>query len=283
MAVDVSIARAKKTIAKMVLALVGRVGELAALDCEDPVFIVGTGRCGTDLLVTVLNSHPQIVRFPGEANGLWHPMLYPINNPRIDTAPIEVDPQMFTESSIANWPPGHPERIQRVFKGFHLVVGRKRTLLVKSAMISFMIPKIIDMFPKARFIHLYRYGPSVVESYFKKNFGKYSSFACTETEYYRLCARYWSRCILEIERCRTSLALDANGAFLELSYERLCDDPKMQLERIADFIGVDSCKFKFDLSTIQNTNYKVAEKNDRWWVLVHDEMCPTMRLKGYLQ
>ena len=43
---------------------------------HDPVFFIGSGRSGTNLLASFLRSHPEISVFPGEANDLWHPALY---------------------------------------------------------------------------------------------------------------------------------------------------------------------------------------------------------------
>ena len=60
------------------------VGSLAAAlgyRTRSPVFIIGTGRCGTTLLVKILNSHPQLVGFPDEANefGTLKRILLPRN------------------------------------------------------------------------------------------------------------------------------------------------------------------------------------------------------------
>jgi hypothetical protein len=224
-----------------------------------PVFIIGTGRCGTSLLVRILNSHPEIAGYPGEANYLWHPKLEPFESTAIDIPPIEVDPRNFTEVSLANWPQGHGDRIRRTLTGCCLVMGRRRAFFTKSAMISFMIPKILEVFPDARFIHIYRSGPPVVESYFRKNYGKYSRFVFSEKAYRYHCARYWNDCILEIELRRRELSLDSSKSYLELSYENLCQNPRAALNEIAGFLDVGADGFGFDISRIVNQNYKVVE------------------------
>ena len=53
-----------------------------------PIAIVGTGRCGSTLLVRILESHPEIAAWPGEANELWHPNSYPWAQRAIDTPPM---------------------------------------------------------------------------------------------------------------------------------------------------------------------------------------------------
>ena len=79
-----------------------RTGRALGLRVKGPLFIIGTGRCGTILLVDILKSHPNLSAFPGEANELWHPALEPpeISNP--DTPLIENDPKLYSGVSIAN-------------------------------------------------------------------------------------------------------------------------------------------------------------------------------------
>jgi hypothetical protein len=262
--------------------LIGRAGRVCGFRIKRPFFIVGTGRCGTTLLLRILNSHRGISGYPVEANELWHPKLEPFESASLDIPPIEVDPKRFSDISIANWPPGHEERIRDIFTGFHLITGPSKVFFARSAMISFMIPKILHVFPESRFIHLYRFGPSVVESYFKKNFGKYTRHVFTEKDYRFCCARYWNDCILEIERKKNDLSLATKGALLELSYEKLCQNPRDVLDNIADFLGVALNGFKFDISKISSQNYKVADyaKNPEYAELL-EVMSPGMKLKGY--
>jgi len=261
--------------------VIGYAGGAFGFSLKRPVFIVGTGRCGTSLLVRILNSHPEIAGYPGEANELWHPKLEPFESTAIDIPPIEVDPRGFSEISLANWPPGHADKIRRVFSGYFLQ-RRPRVFFTKSAMISFMIPKILDVFPDARFIHIYRYGPSVVESYFKKNFGKYSRHSFEEQEYRLLCARYWNDCILEIDRRSKEWPLTESSAFIEFGYEVLCDQPRSALEAIAAFLEVDPGGFGFDLKKISSRNRDLpAHAEDPEYQMTIAAMSCGLELKGY--
>ncbi len=266
------------------LAIVGRIARNRGVEVKRPVVIVGTGRCGTTLLHMILKSHRDLVGFPGEANELWHPQLYPPEKASVDTAPIEVDPKRFTEISLENWPHAHEETIKRVFTGLHVLRGTSKVFYVKSAMISFMMPRILLIFPDARFVHMYRNGPAVVESYVKKNFGSYSDFAPSEEDYRFYCARYWKDCILEIERARQALALAEDNAFFEFSYEALCEDPTGTLSGLADYLGVSPALFSFDVSRVSSKNYKVGDYAgaDEWAGLL-EVMYPAMKLKGYLE
>jgi hypothetical protein len=69
-----------------------------------PVFIIGSGRCGTSLFVRILSSHGRLFGFPGEANDLWHPKSYPFSKRSIETPPILENPKLFTQISLECWP-----------------------------------------------------------------------------------------------------------------------------------------------------------------------------------
>jgi hypothetical protein len=265
------------------LYLIGKLGMAIGLETKSPIFIVGTGRCGTDLLVEVLRSHPRLISFPGEANEFWHPKLYSVEEVTIEQPPIEVDPRRFTEVSVQSWPSHHADRIRQTFAGFHLIFGYGKLLVVKSAMVSFLIPKILEIFPGARFIHIYRSGPSVVKSYVKKNFGTYPKYVVDQEEYQLSCARYWNRCILEIERVKASLSLLEKNAYFELSYEDLCGNTEGCLNSLARYLGVEENGFHFDTSSIRNQNYKAGDyATDPRWAEPLRVMEPAMMLKGYI-
>lgn len=250
---------------------------------ETPVFVVGSGRCGTTLLTDVLSSHPALLGYPGEANDLWHPRTYPFDVSRVAEAPIEADPAAFTALSMSHWPPGHERTIARAFAGYRLLAGPRRRLFVKSAMISFMLPAIDRMFPDARFVHLFRNGPSVVASYMKKNYGRYRRYHVPEDEYRRRVARYWNDCLLEIGRAGRDLGLVADGRLHEFSYEDLCERPDAELDRLAGFLGIDPAAFAYDTARIESTNYKVgAWGDDPVWEEPLRLMEPAMNAHGYL-
>lgn len=280
------IRRLLKSLRLMNLSCAGIVCKILDLHLEQPVFIIGTGRCGSTLLTQILCSNPDIIAFPGEANDLWHPKLYPFGKAQILSLPIEITPDSFTRLSIENWPVNHSETIKRIFNGFHLMAGKEKVFFVKSAMISFMMPHIVTIFPDAKFIHIYRYGPSVVESYFKKNFKNknYSQFNFTETDYYRACAKYWNSCILRIEYDKTSLSLTEKNSFFEFSYEDLCDDPQSLLKDLSSYLNVEYEKFTFNLSTIRSTNYKVDNtyRDAKFKHLIDSDMYLGMKLKRYI-
>lgn len=250
---------------------------------RSPTIIIGTGRCGSTLLVRILDSHPYLIGFPEEANELWHPKSYPFAKKTIETPAMVENPQKFTDISIRNWPKNHEQKIQKTFAGYHVARGLKKNFFVKSAMISFMIPNILSIFPEAKFIHIYRNGVSVVESFLKKEWSKYCDYFENEWDYRLHCAKYWNDCLLEIERQKIELSLESRGSLLEFSYEKLCATPIEVLDNLASFLSIPSNKFKFDTTQISSKNYKVGDytKDEKWLELL-ELMSPAMKMKGYL-
>lgn len=248
---------------------------------KPPVFLIGTGRCGTSLLVNILNSHSQLIGYPGEANELWHPNSYPFSKRSIETVPMVKNPSLFTEVSVRNWPDNHEQTIQKRFAGYNLAKGFKKTLFVKSAMISFMIPKLLSIFPDSKFVHIYRNGPSVVESFLKKEWDKYCDYFASKDEYRLRCANYWNDCLLEIERQRIDMSLNEKVLF-EFSYEYLCENQAECLNKLASFIEINPKGFNFDTAQIISQNHKVGNysKDESWYELLQ-LMSQGMKLKGY--
>lgn len=243
-------------------ALYGAVGRLAGRRAPTPyrpVFVIGTGRCGSTLFQRIMASHGALADFPGEANELWYPAAYPYATRTIETPPIVVDPAGFTRRAVAAWKPGHAEHIKRVAAGFLLTEGRgARRVLFKSAMISFLVPELLEIFPDARFVHLYRNGFSVVESFAKKEWHKYADMMASPDEYRRHAAGYWNACLEEIARVGHELELVASGRLHELSYEELCAAPRETLASLAGFLEIDASGFGYDVSRIRSSNDKAA-------------------------
>jgi hypothetical protein len=220
--------------------------------------------------------------YPTEANELWHPKAYPYRKAMIAVPPILVDPKLFTQRSLENWPNKHGDLIKKVFTCFHLLKGDSKTFVVKSVMISFMISKILDLFPDARFIHVYRNGICVVRSLFEKEWQKYLGVVDNKRDFYSHCAEYWNQCITEIDRVSASLSLKGRNIMYELGYEELCREPKRQLDRVAAFLGCHPNGFAFDLSEIQSTNWKAGDYiREKQWSHLIDVMSPVMEQKGY--
>ena len=264
-----------------VLAQTGRLARRMGVQHQTPVFVIGSGRCGTSLLTQILDAHANLVHFPTEANELWHPNSYPAESAAITSPTAIEDIETFCRKSLASWPSGHGQRIRDTFFGFHLLRGRGKQLIVKSAMITFLIDEILALYPDAKFVHIYRNGVSVAHSWFKK---KYQTFAdkFAEQEFVGLAASYWNANIHEIDRKAKQLGLLESGRLFELSYEDLCAAPIDQIRALIDFIGRDFEDFNYDFDQIKSTNYKVGHFNDEKHANIMQLMSTGMALKGYL-
>lgn len=256
---------------------------------QNPVFLVGCGRSGTTMLKELLATHTEVACFPGEANTLWHPRLYPWHDSDIDVSPIWLDPNTFTETSLDARPPDWDSYIRAVFGAFQTIAGR-RIFLNKTVMANFMIPKIQRLFPEARFIHLYRHGLAVALSYPRKEREKFRSH-----EKYRKVddienlqslheryASYWNHTILELERQRDELQLDQRNRWLELNYSDLCAHPRSTIRDCLQFMQVDPDCFDYSqCASIQNQNYKFENFfDDEQRNRLTDIIEPALQLKG---
>ena len=247
-----------------------------------PVFIVGTGRCGTTLLFRILRSHPKINAYPTEANDLWHPSLFPYQKRTVESPPFFIDPHKFTSISLQSWSAKHRARILYTLGGFHYLEGPNKLLLICSAMISFLISEIFSLFPKAKIIHIYRSGPSVVASFFKKEHAKYSTLLPNKDSFMMQGAKYWNESVMAIENF-TKNNIDAyDDRILEIRYEDLCEHQDHTIADIANFLNIDQQAFTFDFTQIRNMNYKVGNfLDDPQWAPLLEQMREGMDRKGY--
>jgi hypothetical protein len=248
---------------------------------ESPVFVIGTGRCGTTLLCNVFRLSNKIAVFPTEANEFWHPLFYPYR-PNLSIPPIWKNPKIFSEMSKINWIKGHQYNILNAFSGYLFLHGAKKILFVKSAMVSFMIPDILAIFPSAKIIHIYRHSIPVVNSFCKKEWQKYRHIESFH-DFRLYAASYWNSCILEIDRVDRMLNLRANGILHELSYENICIRTKSEIRKTCEFIGCRFETFPADFSRIQikesNSGNIPDQDNRELTDLTRDGLA----LKGYRQ
>jgi hypothetical protein len=247
-----------------------------------PLFIVGSGRCGSDLLAQILKSHKHITGLTTELNQLWHPNSYPISKARIATPTILQDPKRFTELSIQSWPKDHSATIKRVLTGIYTASSFKPIVFVKSAMLSFMVPELLSIFPSVKIIHLYRNGPSVARSLCKREAMRYPSSFKDENDLMTLCSKYWNACITELDQLNISLSLAKSEKMIEIAYEDLCNDPKDVLSRVAQFLHLQSADFSYNLTLIRESRKVGNYMQNPFWYPYLQVMDTGMKLKGYV-
>jgi hypothetical protein len=243
-------------------AMLGRVPAFATR-VRRPHFIVSTGRAGTTMLNAVFDRHPEVANFPSEANELWHPRLYPWADSAVDAPPYWLDPAEFTRRSLAQQTLADARHLQATFGAFQALT-RAPVLLVKTVMVSFMLERVLELFPDARFIHLYRDGRAVAASWMVKDRAKLHSakaramgLAFDDDALLERYATYWNLVVAELQRAEARHRLRARDRWHDLSYEALCADPAAALTALAGFIGVaPEPLLGSELAAIRNTNHK---------------------------
>lgn len=236
-----------------------------AMELNNPVFITGVGRSGTTLFCDILRAHQQLAVYPNEANELWHPATYPWHRKKNQhVKPYWLDPAGFSEFSVQQFLPENISAMKRSFSFFQKLSGNRQFVL-KSAMITFMLPFIKNLYPQARFIVLVRDGRSVAYSYSVKQFEKivkhpegYADYSnITRQELMTLTAQVWQHQFDYLDTAILNKQLPAGSIFF-LKYEDLCSDPQAAMRSVFDFMGVEPKGFDHAvLNRISSTNYKV--------------------------
>src|SRR5262245_65969687 len=67
---------------------------------HQPIFFIGSGRSGSNLLARIMSSHPALSVFPSEANDLWHPKLYPWAESNVEIPPTGAGGRVFAETTL---------------------------------------------------------------------------------------------------------------------------------------------------------------------------------------
>lgn len=259
---------------------------------RNPVFFVGCGRSGTTVLSQTLALHPDIAVYPGEANELWHPHLYPWVKATIDAPPFWADPVAFTNASL-NQPhrTQHDHYLQAVFGAYQFLHGG-RVFLNKSVMVTFMMPHILRLFPDARFIHLVRDGRAVALSLTKKELQKIQATATIyqhkgyALDFDRLLvsfADHWLAHVNEVSRQNVALNL-TKDQLLELSYEDICLNFDKEMTRLCNYMGISFAKLPLArVPHFQNMNRKIDEmlSCEQTISLTHI-IADTLESKGYI-
>jgi hypothetical protein len=244
------------------------------LPVAKPIFIVGTGRCGSTAFHRLLGVHPQLMWLsgfaeefpshpewnrwavtaagnplvrrllgkrikPGENYGFWYAHAYGFAEPGRDLVAADVTP--------------------RVRNQLHKVFGRMLTrqrhrILIKLTGWS-RIGFLNEVFPDAKFIHIVRDGRAVASSYLHINewqwrgwYGPYSwrygplspedqaAWEASGRSFIALAGIQWRLHTRAIETARASV--DQNR-YLEVRYEDYCADAWGTCRRVLDFAELE--------------------------------------------
>jgi len=256
---------------------------------NNPIFIIGYNNSGKSLIKKAIAINKEIAIYPGEANELWHPGAYPWRYSDLSRPPIFYDPHLYVEKSLAHWSDSHKTKIKKEFASFQML-SRKCFLVIESAMIAFLIPQLIELFPDARFIHIYRDGRVVSYLAAKKEAErmdkdpepyKKTGFYCESFDDL-LCqmANYWKLTMKEVDQKVKGDIVDSNR-IMELSYEDFCSNPEELMQSLCNFIGVPG--HSFSNSMLENKNdMDLQEISKNEYSLLNELLSPVLEFRGYI-
>jgi len=217
-----------------------------------PVFILGCGRSGTTILGTALSKHREIA-YLNEPRRLWF-AAYPQSDIWTNRAAARNGKLILT---AADAQAKKSKKLRRLFE-FERLLARKSVLVEKLPINSFRLGLILDVFPDARFVHIYRNGFEVAQSIARECaagpwFG-YDSYKWQQLVKYAfgseqtaslpsLCSDYFRMGLLEWRLSTEATVKFLDGLpqerFVELSYDRFLQDPKSALEQTLSHLGLE--------------------------------------------
>ena len=188
-----------------------------------PVFIVGFPRSGTTMLEQMLDAHPGFVSMDEQLT-LQHAIR------RMEVAGLDyphqldrVDPALLAALRRAYW-----DEARSIVE-----VGPGQTLVDKNPLNLLRLPMIRLLFPSARIVLALRHPCDVLLSCYMQNFRSPAFMVlCSSLE--RLARSYVNTMESWIHHQRL-----LRPSVLELRYEETVGDFPAQVERIADFLGIE--------------------------------------------
>ncbi|MDQ3138559.1 MAG: sulfotransferase [Gemmatimonadota bacterium] len=240
------------------------------MDVVKPIFIVGTGRCGSTAFHRLLSPHPSLMWLsgfaeqfptrpswnrwavtamgnpllrrvfgshikPGENYGFWYKHAYGFAEPGRDLLRADVTPRV-------------RKQIRGVFA--RMLTAQRSRMLVKLTGWS-RIGYLNEIFEDAKFIHIVRDGRAVANSYVHINewqwrgwYGPYSwrygplsepdqaAWEASDRSFVVLAGLQWKIHTRAIEAARRTVDPER---FLEVRYETFCEQPLETCRRVLEF------------------------------------------------
>jgi hypothetical protein len=216
-----------------------------------PIFIIGCGRSGTTILGTALSKHADIT-YLNEPRKLWF-SCYPETDIWTDRAFSRRGKLAFTDADVEH---RKSRKLRRLFR-LETVISRRPVLIEKLPINNFRLNFIHQIFPDARFIHIYRNGLEVARSienlcergrwfgarsYKWDRLVDYASSGAETGNLPALCTTYFDKGLLEwrlsTESAVAFLSRLPDSDFIEINYDELVDEPVGTVSRIVGFVGV---------------------------------------------
>jgi len=197
---------------------------------DEPVFIVGAPRSGTTWLQRLLVEHPAICG--GRESNFFRPVevaLVDFDNCASMKRAIGM-PTYWSEQELIAW----YRDLWRRTMAKCIQTGAEAVLVEKTPMHSVMIPTILRVLPRARFIHVVRDSRAVVASLRAAARAEWGRDWAPRRV--RAAARLW-------RRFNQAAARDAGGSssnYTLVHYEDLMTSPEAELRRLLALLGVES-------------------------------------------
>ena len=226
------------------------------------LFIVSSGRSGTTLLISILNASQQI-HIPYESDFIARAYPFYQQKQNFGDSDYQKLTKLFikasqpqgwgmTESFLLSYlkqskPQSFAEVNSAICAAYHGKEGTENGLWgIKAPVLIASINRILSVYPSAKILHIVRDGRDVCLSYqnihakSQIKFGPKSLLAN---------ALYWIDGLRRIEDARSQ-------QIYEFRYEDLLKNPKVELDKICSFIGIE-----YDESMA--LNYYKTEKNSK--------------------
>lgn len=238
---------------------------------ERPVFVIGSERSGTTLIMAVLGCHPRLAvpevawyypRFrpylftygdladTGNFRTLAYEMAHGLRTPYWG---MKVNPATFadeiTERALA---------IEQSFAGICAAMFQRYAEEVgkgrwgeKTPYNLFFVGEILDDFPDAQFVFIYRDGRDVSAEFLDSSFGPTNIYSAAEL---------WRMGQEAVRPWREKLPSDQ---WLDIEYESFVRDPVGGLERLCAFIGEDYAEEMMEFHTTPTAKRRGQTKDNR--------------------
>ncbi len=263
---------------------------------DRPIFIVGTGRCGSTVLTKMLAEHPHLAFFTTVSNafpnifflqkialGVWNaPLLGPLLRQRV----IAGEAWTFWDNHIAGFSKSYRdfkaadvsiEQKTRLSNSLPRILSSERCRLLVKYTGWTRIGFIKEVFPDAKILHIRRDPRAVVNSLlhtefwsgrrgpYHLNWGPLNDAELAIWDHYdqsfiALAAIEYKKIIDEHQRSIQDLATEQQRDIIDIPYSRLCNDTASQLREILQF-----CCLAEDKRFFQRTEkYKITSQNEKW-------------------
>lgn len=226
--------------------------QAVAGDRPDPFFIVGTGRCGSTLLQAILARHPRVA-IPSETQFFDHLDFGRLGLP--DPLPIDLVPGYLDKISqtvavqflatddrviedmtarLMNPPDGSATHARDLFLWLlermtaHMDRDHPGVILgEKTPQHWKRLDRILELFPRARVIHIYRDPRDVTASLLAMDWWTQDSTWRT--------ARYWNKTLRGAREWQRRLG----DRHLTLRFESILENPERQIREVCGFLGLE--------------------------------------------